>query len=245
MSRCEDLRPELEAYLDGSADAAAVAAVEAHLLTCAACRGEVADVKQVVSAAHTLGPIDPPEHLWLEIAGQLRPGTSEPPVRVARRAPRAVWQWAGLAAALLAITTAVYFVSGNGGTPPAATSTEAARQAPAGTVEAVNEELDRAVEHYERAIGELQALAAKGSTAIEPTVAAALDAEGQAIDRAIAESRTAVTTNPDSESARVSLFDALRRKVNVLQATVALITEMNQGDAAGASRAAENLGREL
>jgi anti-sigma factor RsiW len=243
VTTCQSLRPDLESYVDGPVEAAVAASVEAHLETCSACRGLVADLQRIAAAARTLGPIEPPAHLWLEVAGQIRADAQQPGV-AGRAAPRALWQWVGLAAALLAITTALWWMGRQPVAPPAADQA-AARTAVPGTVEAVNEALDQAVEHYERAIGELQSLAAQGSTAIDPTVAAALETEGQAIDRAIAVSRSAVNSDPDSDSARVSLFDALRRKVSVLQATVALITEMNQGDAAGASRAAETLGREL
>jgi hypothetical protein len=64
------------------------------------------------------------------------------------------------------------------------------------------------------------------------------------IDQAIAESRAALLTNPDSEPARESLFEALRRKISVLQTTVSLINDMRQGDPAGASRSAARLGRQ-
>ena len=51
-------------------------------------------------------------------------------------------------------------------------------------------------------------------------------------------------SNPDSAPARDSLFEALRQKVSVLQATVSLIDEMRQGDPAGTARAMEGPGRE-
>jgi hypothetical protein len=60
-----------------------------------------------------------------------------------------------------------------------------------------------------------------------------------AIDQAIAESRTALVTNPGSEPARASLFDALSRKITTLQTTVSLINEMRQGDQEGAARVAQ------
>jgi hypothetical protein len=108
----------------------------------------------------------------------------------------------------------------------------------------VNAELNLALQHYERAIAELERVTGPGSGSIEASVAATLQRDRAAIDKAIAESRAAVTEAPDNEPARLSLFDALRRKISVLQATVALISEMNQGDPAGAARAVEGLGRE-
>jgi len=65
----------------------------------------------------------------------------------------------------------------------------------------------------------------------------------QTIDVAIAESRTALSKNPGSEPARASLFEALRRKVGVLQATVTLMNEMRKGNQAGAAAAAAVFGK--
>ena len=64
-----------------------------------------------------------------------------------------------------------------------------------------------------------------------------------AIDQAIVESRAALTNDPESQPARESLFEALRRKVGVLQATVTLMNEMRQGNQAGAAEAAAGLNK--
>ena len=59
------------------------------------------------------------------------------------------------------------------------------------------------------------------------------------IDAAIAESRAALRTEPQSAPARDSLFDALKRKVALLQDTIALMNEMRKGNAAGAAQIIE------
>jgi hypothetical protein len=56
------------------------------------------------------------------------------------------------------------------------------------------------------------------------------------IDSAIAESRAALRAEPQSAPARDSLFDALKRKVALLQDTIALMNEMRKGNAAGAAQ---------
>jgi CHASE3 domain sensor protein len=58
----------------------------------------------------------------------------------------------------------------------------------------------------------------------------------QVIDEAIAESRAALRAEPQSAPARDSLFDALKRKVALLQDTIALMNEMRKGNAAGAAQ---------
>jgi hypothetical protein len=110
-------------------------------------------------------------------------------------------------------------------------------------VQAVADELRLAMQHYDNAIVKLEALTKTNSGAIDPVIAATLQKNLAVVDAAIAESRVAVTNNPDSESARESLFEALRRKVGVLQATVTLMNQMRQGDPAGAAESAAGLGR--
>jgi hypothetical protein len=56
------------------------------------------------------------------------------------------------------------------------------------------------------------------------------------IDQAIGESRAALRTQPASELAQESLFEALRSKVTLLQDTVSLINEMRKGNQEGAAR---------
>ncbi len=62
-------------------------------------------------------------------------------------------------------------------------------------------------------------------------------------DQAIAESRAAVRTQPTSEAAQASLFEALQRKVGLLRDTIALINEMRKGDQAGAAKVAGSLSK--
>jgi hypothetical protein len=61
------------------------------------------------------------------------------------------------------------------------------------------------------------------------------------IDQAIEESRVALRTEPASQVAQENLFEAFRRKIGLLQDTIALMNEMRQGDEAGAARIVENL----
>jgi hypothetical protein len=243
MANCQDITPRLSLWIDGGLDEAARAEVAGHLETCAACRGVARDFERVRAAARQLGPIEPPPHVWLEVAGQIRLSDAPPaPLAAAPARPRpargALAQWIGLAAALVVVTIAAYFVA-RAPLPP-----EAPGNAPqTASVESVAEQLRLAMQHYENAISELETLARSGDGTLDPAIAASLQENIMAIDRAIAESRTALTDNPESQPARESLFEALRRKVGVLQATVTLMNEMRQGNPAGAAEAAAGLGK--
>jgi hypothetical protein len=241
MTTCDDVRTQLDGFVDGELAPDARAMVTAHLRECPACRDLASDIDSVVAAARSLGPVAPPEHLWIEIAGQLRHTEARPVLPQGNRSGgRAAWQWIGLAAALLAVTTAIYVVR----RPSSAPAETAASAGAADSMQTVSDELALAMRHYERAIAGLEAVARGGDGQMDPAVSASLRRSLGSIDSAISESRAALVANPDSGPARDSLFEALRRKVSVLQATVSLINQMRQGDPAGASRAMEGLGRQ-
>ena len=245
MTICRDVESQLSQLVDGRLpDAAAQAMVREHLESCAHCRGVLQDLERLRRTSRALGPIAPPDHVWLEVAGQIRllEGAPAPlPHRPPPAGRTAAAQWLGLAAALLVITTVVYFVARP--VPGPAGLDAAGNAKPAGTVEAVADELNMATSHYDKAILELEALAKSDSGTLDPAVAKTLQQNIQTIDQAISESRTALAQNPGSEPVRESLFELLRRKVVVLQATVTLMNEMRKGDPAGAAQAASAFGK--
>jgi hypothetical protein len=56
---------------------------------------------------------------------------------------------------------------------------------------------------------------------------------------ALEKSRKALEANPQNAAARESFYDLLRQKIRFLQDTIALMSEMWQGDAAGAAQIVE------
>jgi hypothetical protein len=246
-SDCTNVQRQLSDFADGLLDSDAHAAVLTHVRECADCSGVLADLERLLATARQLGPIDPPDHVWLSVAGQLRAQSSTPalPVPAPRARGPVWWQWAALTAALLAITVALYVLGRTRTTSTETTANAGATAAPVtGSIAAVNDELTLAMQHYERAVAELEAAARAGDATLDPSIATTMRTSLTSIDQAIAESRAALLNNPDSEPARDSLFEALRRKISVLQTTVNLINDRRQGDPAGASRPAARLGRQ-
>ena len=252
MSTCDNVRPQLSGYVDRHLDAARAGEVRAHLLSCDACRGIADDLGLLRDAARKLGPIDPPSHVWLEIAGRVRleagHADAASPVRASAvtsghsRADQ--WQWLGLAAALVLTTLAVYSIAKpDGAAPVAVTANTPGNAAEVPTVETVEETMKRAETEYEKAIAQLEQLVKSGDSSVSPATVATLQSSLTKIDSAIAESRAALTDSPESQPARTSLFEALRNKVNLLQHTVVLMNEMRKGDAGGAAEAAAGLGK--
>lgn len=95
--KCESARPQLESYLDGELERAAVDELEAHLSTCAACRAELAGLEQLRTALRSAPRHRAPAGLraQLESAANL-PGLEARP----RTALRGGW-WAMAATLLL------------------------------------------------------------------------------------------------------------------------------------------------
>ena len=78
---------------------------------------------------------------------------------------------------------------------------------------------------YAQAIAGLQQLADARNAALDPDTRAVLKQNLAVIDRAIDESRAALTDEPASALAQESLLDALDTKVALLQDTVTLAAE--------------------
>jgi hypothetical protein len=237
MTNCQDVESRLSELVDGSLPADEARRIDAHLDNCERCRGIRRDLERIRRAARSLAPVPPPDHVWLEIAGHVHPasGARRPAATDARVAWR---QWIGIAAMLVLVTLGAYFVMGT----PAAPVPAGNAPAPA-SVEAVIDEMDKARLGWENAIKKLEPLVKDGRDRLDPAAAAALMRSIETADSAIAESQAALGQAPESAPARESLFEALKTKVGVLQATLNLMNEMRKGDQAAAAEAAAAFGK--
>jgi hypothetical protein len=227
----------LSLHADGDLPSGERELIETHLATCEACRGLLRDLDRLRRAASSLGPVTPPDHVWLQVAGRMRierPDALRGPARRERRA--AMGQWMGLAAALVLITAGGYFFVR---TTPANPPVSNAVVTP--TVQSVADGLTKAMNEFNQVIADLERLTAGRDSQLDPVLANTLKQNIQVIEAAIESSQTALLQNPGNELARESLFDAFDRKVTVLRATVNLMNEMRKGNQAGAGEAADAL----
>jgi anti-sigma factor RsiW len=255
---CSHYRESLHELLDGTIGPLRGAELERHLDTCADCRALLEDLRVIHDTAAALEPLEPPDGVWLQIAGRLRQEgrVAAPPVVEGSVARRHMALLALAAALVLAVGASVVLLwpqfrapERAGLSEPASTPSAAgpSAAAPAGNakqevaVESVEEEFRLAEQHYQNAIAKLEQAArldqpAANSGTLDAQTAAMLQKNLQVIDQAIAESRAALRAEPQSAPARDSLFDALRRKVALLQDTIALMNEMRKGNSAGAAQ---------
>jgi len=204
---CQECTERFGDAVDGTLAPDLRAQLDAHCRGCEACRDLLSDLTDIRAAAATLDRLTPSPAVWNAIATQ-----------VTRR--RAFSQsWVALAAAaglVMMLGTAAWFAvgptgRGNGGE----SAVDLARAAAS--------ELQLAEQHYLNAIASLEQLTVSRDNALDPAVAGEIAHSLQSIDRAITDSRAALTAEPGSFVAQTSLLDALRMKVALLQETVSLM----------------------
>lgn len=237
MTFCSQYSEAIQELVDGTLGPVRRAELQTHLDRCEDCRALVADLKKIRNAATSLDPVRPPDQVWRRIAGQLRQEgrVVETPQPRARMAVLAI-----AASLVLIVGSALYmvgrdeFATAPAGSPQSVVADGNAT--PADPVQSITDDLEAVVQHYESAIVKLEQAVKNDESSIDPETAAILTRNLPVIDQAISESRSALKVEPQSAPARDSLFEALRRKVDLLQDTIALMNEMRKGNSAGAAQ---------
>ena len=246
---CDRYRDAIHELIDGTLGPVRRAELQTHLDVCPDCVALVADLQKIRDAAATLDPVQPRDHVWMQIAGRLR---QEGRVTVAAPARQRHLAVLAMAAALvLAIAGSLYVLRRPDAAAPASTVAGANTGAPvpvsndtsargnavsSDAVQSITDDLAAADQHYQSAISKLQDIAKASGGSLDPETAAMIEQNHKVIDQAIQESRTALMAQPQSTPAQNSLFAALSQKVTLLQSTIALMNEMRKGNSAGAAQ---------
>ena len=235
---CNDYREAIQELADGALGPIRRAELQMHLDVCPRCRALAADMLRIRDLARSLDRIQPPDSVWLQVAGRLRQqGRIAPPSPAdARTHRRHVAALAIAAALVLAIGASIFTLlpRSDGDTGAPAGPASQAGNAPAGDpVQDFANEMRLAEQHYQNAIVKLEEATKSDQDVMGPETAAIVKNSLEVIDKAIEESRTAVRSDPLNAAARDSLFDALKKKVVVLQDTIALMNDIRKGSPAG------------
>ena len=236
MKACDRYLNAIHDRVDGSLGPIRRAELELHLETCDGCRALADDLQALSGAARSLGPLTPPDRVWIELAEKLRAegrGNAVPSA-IARRRSAAILALA--AALVLLIGSSLYLLRREtrpGASPAAVASTpagspdgNAANETP---VQSVAAELALTERHFQNVVEQ--------ASATDPATAAVLQKNLMVMNNAIAESRKALEANPQNNSTQ--LYEMLKQKIRFLQDTIALMNSMRQGDAAGAAQIVE------
>jgi hypothetical protein len=231
---CLDDEHQLGDFVDGTLDSVACESLEAHLSTCDRCRALVADFQTIRCAALAMEPAVPPASAWTKIAARIEE-ESRPWWRFGGTSST-VWQPIAALGMALVLTTSLTWLGSS--LAPAAEMSRQATRTPAPLADFA---LDTAERDYATAIAGLEQITRAERESLDPGTADVLQVNLTSIDTAIGESRAALVTEPDNDLAIESLFEALKRKLSLLQDAVALINEMRKGNSEGAARIVSGL----
>ena len=108
MKHCQDIQPELSAYLDGELMPPQRAEVEAHLASCPRCQEELAELKTLAAGVAALPRLEPAPQFLAEVRRKIARGDKPEPVTWRDYLFRPVWLKVPLeAAAVIAIAVFV------------------------------------------------------------------------------------------------------------------------------------------
>jgi hypothetical protein len=211
----------LSDYIDDELDARERAGVDEHLATCADCRTVLADLRVIVEGARQLPPARPENELWDGIESRLdaREATALPFAPTRRRTfSFTLPQLAAAGIALMVMSGGLVYMAGEGGrTPPAS---EVAAQDSAGAFSPASLVDPR----YEDAVHDLERTLAEGRGRLDPDTVRVLEQNLATIDRAIAQSREALESDPGNIFLNSHLVSARQRKLALLRRATALTT---------------------
>jgi anti-sigma factor RsiW len=240
---CPNYREAIQELADGTLGPIRRAELQIHLDDCAPCRSLASDLVRIKDLAASLDRLTPPDSVWLQVAGRLRQeGRLAPSAEAPRTSKRRIAALAIAAALVIAVGASIVTLlpRGGAGAPQNAGESNAAGQDP---VESFANEIRLAEQHLQNAIAKLEQAALSDEDVMDPQTAEILKKNLQVMDQAIAESRDALRVEPQSVTARDSLFDAMRRKAGVLQNTIALMNEIRKGNPAGTGQLVEGLNK--
>jgi anti-sigma factor RsiW len=220
---CQTYDEQIGDYVDGTLPFTEVARLEAHLADCSRCRAVAADFRSIRLMARSLEPQVPPPHVWRNLSAAVRPSGGWPSFR----AFLFTWQPAAATAMAMALSVGLWWIGHRLSAVAPTSSGRAAVTASQDSASAGSAPLAAEV-HYTSAIASLEEITSSERAALDPEMIDVLDTGMTIIDTAIDQSRAALETNPDSEAAQESLFQALRSKVALLQDTLSLVNEMRK-----------------
>lgn len=208
----------LSEYLDDELDQGERSACDAHLASCAVCRSTLDELRQVVAHAKALTDERPTSDLWPGIER----GIQRDPVATLRKVLRLRLSFTlpQLAAAglLLAVVGAALVWRAQPGRDIAPPELATAGPETVATVVRAN----FADASYDRAIADLERTLAERRAQLDPKTVASIARSLQAIDRAIAEAREALESDPGNVYLNSYFASARQRKLDLLRRASAL-----------------------
>jgi anti-sigma factor RsiW len=212
----------LSEYLDDELSPSERIALEAHLRSCRDCSATLDELRDVVSRAASLPARPPAADLWPAIEPRLAPQerlSSITPfrARISRRISFTLPQLAAAGIALMVMSGGGVWLLQHGGRatsmPPVAATAVDTAVVPVALADP----------RYDEAISDLEQALQAGRKDLDPATVKILEANLDAIDKAIAQSREALAKDPANVYLNNHLADARQRKLALLRGAAALV----------------------
>ena len=230
----------LSEYLDGELDARERAGVEAHVKGCAECTRTLAELEAVVARAGRLPERAPEADLWPGIERRLAPRRRRFDLRaLLAGGPRVsvpIPQLLAAALALMLLSASAVWLALEHPTPlrvvPGPEPVGAPREAGSAGLRASDTTAPEAegvvaadfgFSRYDAAIADLERTLAQHRGQLDPATVRVVELNLRLIDRAIAQARRALESDPANPYLNNHLADQMRLKVDVLRQITALI----------------------
>ena len=211
----------LSDYLDGELTPAERSAFDAHLAQCRDCSEALGELREVVARAAALTPRPPARDLWPGIAPRLESRRAALPfmTRAERRVSFTLPQLVAAGLALMVMSGGGVWVLNHGGRrtelPPVAAAAPDPDVVPATVADP----------RYDEAVADLQQTLQDGRGQLDPQTIKILEANLDAIDKAIDQSRRALAADPANLYLHNHLADARQRKLQLLRRAAALVNK--------------------
>ena len=230
---CTEYEALMDRDLEGELSPDERERADLHLQACSRCATTRADLLEIAANAASLPVLTPSRDLWDGIAARIEAPVIALGTTGEHRVPsrrRSMLRFAAAAAALMTVTAGTTYVLTrnafrNDVPPVVATVTPAPVDDTAGGANTVlvNDPQTLAADAaFEREVIRLRAMLEQRRPDLDSATVALLERNLQIIDRAIAESRAALTLHPESALLNRQLQNALGKKVQVLR-TAALL----------------------
>jgi hypothetical protein len=208
----------LSDYIDDELAPAERAALEGHLASCPECAVMLDELREVVERARTLPARPPAADLWTGIEPRLERSAAVIPFQartLTRRFSFSVPQLVAASLALMVMSGGGVWVLQHGG--PATDLPQVSAADPSIVPASL------ADPRYDEAIADLEQALNAGRGDLDPSTVKILEANLDAIDKAIEQSRRALAVDPANVYLNNHLADARQRKLALLRRATALV----------------------
>lgn len=213
---------------DEDLDPSERAAIDRHLVGCAACRLALDELRDVASRARTLVDTAPEADLWPGVVSRLSrvervlPFPSRPP----RQYSFTLSQLVAAGLALMVLSGGLVWIARIGGSRtdivPLAGAPQTTVTGQASTASLQITPANFADAQYDQAVADLERALGLGRGRLDPETVRVLEANLEAIDRAIEQSRRALAEDPANTFLNTHLARYRQRKLALLRRATAL-----------------------